>query len=1577
MAQGGRRVSPAILLRAAWAVVVASHTASDEAMFAVVLSGRDMPLFGIEDVVAPTITTVPCRIQIQRTKAVTAYLDSVDNEAKNMAPHTQFGLANIHRAARLGHEFNPGHLFLVQPSDEDIVSVDALGLEMLDAERGNFEGYALVVECTLHENGAGVTVEMRFDKQMLSPSRVSGLLSQLEHVTRQLQIYNLPDTDLDPASRDACIGALDVISPEDKEKLLTWNSPPPSATRASIIELVETQMAKSPEAMAVCASDGDLTYSELYTAAGRLAQHLVALGVGPERFVGLCMEKSKFAVISMVAILMARGAVVPLPTLQHGYRIKTIIADANISVALADVTQAKRLNGLVTHLTIVNSGLLDSFPTLNMIPWPEPQTPAWVVYTSGSTGVPKGVVLEHQALCTGLLAHGSRFGITSTTKMLQFSAFTFDLSIEEIFATLAFGGCVCVPSETDRTDRLAPTMRELGVTFAILTPTVASLLSPESVPKSLHTLVLAGEAVSPDNVRPWLDRVTIFNGYGPAECSMFSAINGPLVCAEDAPVIGSPVSNSLWVASLLDHNTLVPIGAEGELLIEGPLLAREYLHDEDKTATAFVLDPQFIHSLGLPLSRCLYRTGDVVRQDRDTGLLQYTGRVDNQIKIRGQRVEVGEIESHILRLLSGHNTVCVDYVQLRDLGDPILIAAGELCEDDQGIRLAALHGELRKSLPLYMVPTHFVSMTLPMNASSKLDRRATKHRLEGLTLEELTPLTPNNSSSIEDRMFSASEEQLRQLWKQVLGLPKSHRISMEDEFFHHGGDSVAAMRLVAAAQMAPIPMKLSVAHILQHPRLVDMARVATEQSAVHEPAPFELWDIFSDLDPRDQHEWLVAVAEQCADIAGPEQIADVYPATPLQEGLMAITSQQKGAYVAQQVFRIGAKVDIPRLEWAWQGLCDRLAILRTRLVYAAKRSLQVVTKNVPHYWSVACSLSRYLAEDLEKSFGYGVWLHRLGIVEDGTSSYFVWTVHHAAYDGWSLMQVLRMLVRIYQGEDTGFVATPISRFIRYLQKTDENGMAEYWKKQLQDAKLNPFPQLPIPRYQPRASCILRKRLQDFSKCRPAGCSVNGTPVSIPILLRAAWAMTVATYTGSDEAMVNIALSGRDAPVPGIADIVGPTITTVPVRIQMDMKQTVSDFLSAVDQQSKEMVPFAHAGLQRIRNVVPGLPSDFDAGHLFIIQPAVSGNNSPSIEDIGLEIDTAITENSESPDFGGYALAVDCTVYPDAVEIDIRFDMDVLPQPRAEALLAQFEYTISQLQSHGNEMLLADLDLLSPQDAEAIRLWNEKVPTAREACIHELIQIMVDRRPEAQAVDAWDGDFSNAALHAASRRLAHYLVSHRGVGADVRVGMAMEKSRWAIVAILAILIAGGAVVPIGTQQPLARLETVVIDSGVSTILVNADRVNSLEQLSAVSGRLLVVDAVFVDGLPAPPTEEQICKDVSPSHPAWIVYTSGSTGVPKGVVLEHQALCSSFAAHGRRVGFGPNTRAFQFSAFTFDNCIEDILSVLSYGGCVCIPSEIQRLNALSETMRQMQVNLLNCTPTVASLIDPSDVPMLKTL
>jgi amino acid adenylation domain-containing protein len=579
----------------------------------------------------------------------------------------------------------------------------------------------------------------------------------------------------------------------DQSKILASNGSPPAIVHNCVHKQVWAVTQRQPNAPAIFAWDGEFTYSELESSARRLAGYLIHLGVGLEIKVGLCMDKSRWVPVAMLAVLQAGGAVVPLGSQYPPNRIQTIARNAGITVLLADRVHAKRLEGIVSQTVEVNATLLDKLPPPPKAAdptWPgvTPDNAGWVVYTSGSTGVPKGVVLQHKALCTPMHAQAARYGMGPWTRALQFSAHTFDITVKDFFTTLSFGGCVCIPSEIQRVNDLGMVIKTFGVTFATLTPTVTSLLDPRDLP-TLNTIVGTGEALKPAVVQPWLEEggVKWFNAYGPSECSHTSTINGPITRAEDAPNIGFPALNCLWVTDPLDFNRLSPIGAVGELLIEGPI-AREYLHDPVKTAASFVVDPSFVGRLGLTPGRRMYRTGDLVRQNKD-GSLTYLGRRDTQIKIRGQRVEVREIESRISQSLPGNPPVCVDLVQPQgsDLTTPMLFAAidmhnevasqggtapGTLCEPSENLRgrLQNLHSQLIDELPLYMVPSHLVPFAiLPTNASGKQDRQATRAILERLTEHELAVF--KRTDAAKGTVSTETEKSLQAIWAEVLGRP--------------------------------------------------------------------------------------------------------------------------------------------------------------------------------------------------------------------------------------------------------------------------------------------------------------------------------------------------------------------------------------------------------------------------------------------------------------------------------------------------------------------------------------------------------------------------------------------------------------------------------------------------------------------------------------------------------------------------------------------------------------------------------------------------------------------------------------
>ncbi|RAH46301.1 acetyl-CoA synthetase-like protein [Aspergillus brunneoviolaceus CBS 621.78] len=1597
---GPGNIAMANVLRAAWGLVMAQFSGQPDVVFAANVSGRNAPVAGVSEIIAPTITTVPLRMQtgLDQTQTVADFLREVQEQAVQMMAYEHTGLQGIrsHPALQLRN------LLVIQPAAESDTTLDLPGIEALPLAVEDFDSYGLNVECTL---GTMIGVQARFDDKVVRPAYMTRVLDQFAHIVAVL---------CDPSLQRSSLRELDLLSRADHAQIAVWNATVPERVEKCIHELVEEQAQARPTALAVWAWDGQLSYRELTHLASLLAHRLVALGVGPERMVGVSMAKSKWAAVALLATLQAGGVVVPLSVSHPIQRIETILHDAPVSVTLVDGPEHDRLDGQVDcSLLVVDWQLFESLSTTvtpnNEVAFVPPIPPvsvtpghaAWVIYTSGTTGTPKGAVLEHGTLCTSIRAHGTRYGFGPHTRKLQYAAHTFDGTIEDYFTTWAWGGLSCVPSEEDRLDmrQLTAFMRQTHVNALATTYTVAGLFTPEEAP-CLRTLVLGGEPATIEVTNRWRTKVDLFNCYGPSECSIFSSAAGPVQNIDEIHNIGTPIGTRLWVADPQNHDRLCPIGAPGELLIEGPQLARGYLNNAGKTQSQFLVDPVFMARFGLVPGRRVYRSGDIVRQ-KDDGSFVYVARRDTQVKIRGQRVEIGEIEQQIVRSLAETRFVVTVLLQRGAQGSPVLVAAIEFMsgsrylsgdeekerdeeEDVQKHRLRAtdnavppteamqaafqdLHSALFQVLPTHMVPSAYVPVAhMPRNLSGKLDRRALREQLAAMSAESM-------QQYLEGRKKVAPatdmERTLQSLWLEALGIERAESVGLQDNFFQLGGDSVAAMHL-AALTWQRIKLHLTVADVFRHPRLGDLAQRLTELSLVttaeqaeeQDPEPLSLW-------AKASPEAVSEIAARCQ--VNVDRIEDVYPCTPLQEGFMAVTGRQSAAYISRQVYSLStAVVDLHRFQAAWETLTQTTPILRTRLMMGPNQQALQVVVQAPIVWRVGTDLATYIAEDREAGMKLDQPLVRYGLVtESSDKTYFVWTAHHSIYDGWTMREIAQRFEQIYNGfEDATSIPStiPYSRFIRYLTTRDPVETAQYWREQFEGEVVADWPALPQHDYHPRP----QSRIQT-AVASPAPLSGG---ILISTILRAAWAIVMTQYSGHNDIVFAASVSGRNAPVRQIQDIAGPTLTTVPVRVSVDKSMTVAQLLQTIQQQATEMIPHEQTGLQQIRKLLPDATSSTALAlrNLLVVQPAAESANSP-IALPGLE---ALPTPFE--DFGSFGLQVECTLGRQQIDVDVQYDEQVVATAYIQKVVDHFVHLVKELANPDRFQQPLHKLHISPQDEAQILDWNQVVPTCVEQCIHALVYNRVVRQPTACAISAWDGELTYEELSGQAASLAAHLQHDLGVKPERTVGVCMDKSKWAAVAILAVLYAGGVVVPLGVAHPLPRVQVIAKDAAVETVLVDHEQ---QQRLMSLGLRLLIVDEGFIAchrPLDLAQTTALLqTSTVQPHNMAWIIYTSGSTGTPKGVILEHQALSTSIEAHGAAFNMDETTRTLQFAAHTFDATIQDIITTLWAGGCVCIPSENDRVNRLTEVMSAMRVNCATLTSTVASMLVPNRIASMRTM
>ena len=1575
-------ITTANVIQLAWALTLATFTTANDVCFGYLVNGRDAPVDRIHELVGPLINMTVCRVDVNGEQTVLEAMSKVRDHFLESLDYQNTALASIQHALKLPERglFNTGISYMRGSSAFATTKGNTIELEAISADDKMDYDLALGVEATDDRLGFGLQWQTSFTDEDGAQRLLHTLVSIVQSLAQN------PNQKLSTVS---------TLSTEDYQQILAWNASVPPRLQTCLHDILQMQCEKQPDAIAIDAWDGQLNYSELWNLAQNAAGYLSGkISLDPEVKIGLCMEKSKWAIVSMLAIILAGGVVVPLGKDHPLDRLSTIIQDTNMPIILADPIESTRLSVLAPSIITIHQ---DWFDTLSIDPSKIPAgvTPdqaAWMIYTSGSTGKPKGVVLEHGSLCTSIQAQSQKFCLGPHTRTLQFSAFTFDVSIGDIFMTLTSGGCVCLISEIDRLNNLAGAMAAVSANFVQLTPTVAQLLSPATVP-SLEVLVLGGEVSKPEVVKTWIDHATVLIAYGPTECSIACSYCNPFIDGE--PSIGLPLAGCFWVTDLADPNRLVPVGVTGELLLEGPLLAREYLNDPMKTAVAFINDPTWLsdprlREVAASGRRRFYRTGDLVRQNSD-GSLTYIGRRDTQVKIRGQRVDLGEIENTIGRLSDDIGNVVADVITRQNpdsSGEQVVLVAAmdfkldslhafesetdadsNLLKPSDALRNAMqqLRDSLGGVLAPYMVPSAYIPMVrLPLNGSGKLDRRGVQEALIHVSDKYIHDILYDETENHLALPTTDLERSLQKLFASALGV-EANTIGIYDHFFQKGGDSISAMRMVAAGR--DVSFTIKVADIFQNPRIADLSRVIEQSreeltqspTVTEDVARFSLWDA---AETTGMNERLQNIASQC-DISETE-IEDIYPCTPLQEGLMAISTQQStSSYMAQRVFQLGSDVDVHRFCAAWKKLTELNPIMRTRILATdSQNCIQVVVnQGIPlvHHTS---SLSEYLETDRQTPVAYGGPLTRFALIQEANSDhqFFVWTAHHSTYDGWSLGKMANMLRELYGDRLPPAPTVLFSRFVAHLQSVENTEVEQFWNSQLKDTTAVQFPTIQKVQYRPHVAHKVTRQL-------PAHHNYQGQE-TISTVLRAAWALTIAHWTGEDDVIFAVTNSGRNAPIEGILDLVAPTIATVPVRICIDKSKSISDFVSQVQIQATEMISYEHTGLQNIRRLVPEASSSLNLGHLFLVQVPTEIETGGEIDGIpGVEILETSAEG-----FHSYPLVVECIldVKSENISVEARFDESIISKAKTSRLLAQYERVFDQLLTE-KQALVRDIQLICDEDRATIASWDYTPPAPLNRCIHNMVRDRYKSQPDNIAIHAWDGELTYSSLWSQASQLSQLLI-HHGVEPEIKVGICMDKSKWAAVSMLAVLQTGGTVVPLGTQHPRARIEGIVSDTKMKLVLVDAAQA---ERLTGVSQSLVVVSDTLLSTIQSQDLQKDSRSLVQPSNAAWIIFTSGSTGTPKGVVLEHSALCSSLHAHGQRFNIGQETRMMQFAAHSFDVCISEMFSTLIFGGCVCIPSETDRMNNLPGIISSMAVNFAQLTSTVAQLLNPETAPSIKSI
>lgn len=805
----------ATMVRAAWSIVAARSIGSNEALFgATVKDGQ---------------AVVPIRVVLDWEGSTNKLLQQLQLQATEMAPFEQTGLRRIRRVsdeAALGCDFQTLLHVVAQPGSEVGGDQYVIVGENGEEEQQSFGAYAVAIECQLQTNGANIC--FKFDSRVVPELHVARISHQFEHVLRQLFDLRLGQKRL----RDVA-----VVSQPDLHDIWTWNATVPEPVHGCVHDLVAQRVREQPQAPAVNAWDGDLTYQQLDELSTSLAHRLADRGVGPGSIVPLCFEKSMWMPVAALAVMKTGGASVAVDTAtQPEERLRAITTQVKASVILSSVANEALVRRLGANEVVVvghNQLFAPGSGQSPRLPVVGPSDVLYVIFTSGSTGVPKGAMITHGNFCSAIAYQRDALGFTKRSRVFDFSSYAFDVAWSNLLNTLTAGGCLCIASAAEREDNISGCLDKYNVTLSDFTPSVARHIEPKTGLKNLTTMMLGGEVVLPSDVHLAGEKTQVNSAYGPAECTPTSTILGLSDISDGG--LGRGAGLCTWVVEADNPDALAAIGAVGELWLEGPLVGKGYLNDPDKTAAAFIEDPPWLLR-GVPGGRPgrsgrVYRTGDLV-QYRQDGSLLFIGRKDTQVKIRGQRVELGEVEHYVQQAIEAGDSVAsmqvvAETVKPHGGGSVILVAFvaidGVMDEEEHGSAVrqatAGVMERLAEALPPFMIPSVYIPIqAIPMMPTGKVDRRSLRALGASLTAKDIAALSRSEGDR---RAPQTDTERLMQgLWAEVLHIG-AESISIDDSFFRIGGDSIGAMRLVGMARQSGL--LLTVRDIFRNPVLHDLA----------------------------------------------------------------------------------------------------------------------------------------------------------------------------------------------------------------------------------------------------------------------------------------------------------------------------------------------------------------------------------------------------------------------------------------------------------------------------------------------------------------------------------------------------------------------------------------------------------------------------------------------------------------------------------------------------------------------------------------------------------------------------------
>ncbi|WP_434606957.1 non-ribosomal peptide synthase/polyketide synthase [Pseudomonas sp. D2-30] len=1365
-------------------------------------------------------------------------------------------------------------------------------LPQLRVEDLTWEGRTAQFDLTLgtYETEQGIVAELTYATDLFEPQTIERLAAHWQNL-----LQGIVDA---PRQR---VGELPLLDPaQQRFTQQQWlRVADHGAGAVCVHQRIAEQAQQNPDALALTGDGQSLSYRQLDARANQLAHRLIDLGVSPGELVGIAVERSIEMIVGLLAILKAGGAYVPLDPAYPEDRLAYMIEDSGIGLLLTQARLQARLpipSTLRTLLLDQRDAALQEAPKTCPAVSPTGEHLAYVIYTSGSTGKPKGVMVRHGALSNFITSMIAQPGLAASDRMLSLTTFSFDIFGLEIYGPLCAGASIVLTGQNVHQDPQAVLALVEHHDISVLQATPSSwrmLLDHERASVLAGRTFLCGGEALPQELAQRLLALSpkLWNLYGPTETTIWSAAH-PLSPERDRPFLGQPLDNTaLYIVG--GDLTLNPPGAPGELLIGGAGLARGYFQRPGLTAERFVPDP--FSTTG----ERLYRTGDLTRY-RPEGVVEYLGRIDHQVKIRGLRIELGEIEAALLAQDSVRETVVVAHEGPTgaQLVGYVVPASGAVPEPDAPLRVA-LKAALKAQLPDYMVPAHLLFLArLPLTPNGKIDRKA---------------LPAPDASDLQQAYVaprSEVEQQVAAIWQDVL---KLERAGLEDNFFELGGHSLLVTQVVSRIRRV-LGIEVPLRSLFEHSTL--QAFVAAFEATPGEQAP--------------------AMVPVPRDAPLPLSFAQE------RQWFLWKMDPDSAAYNIPTALRMRGTLDKDALRESFAALVARHESLRTVFAEEDGRTCQVIREqgevDFVEQRLEEDEIQAFVEQQTQRPFDLLTdSLLRVALLEvDEQDHILVLTLHHIVSDGWSLQVMVDDLMSLYSAFVQGQQAHLPPLAVQYadyavwqrqwMAAGERDRQLAYWSGQLGGEQ--PLLELPTDRPRPAQQSLRGARLPirlDAALSANLKALARRENVTLFVLLLGSFQALLHRYSGQADIRVGVPIANRQRLE--TERLIGFFVNTQVLRSEFHNGLTGAALLQQLKQtalaaQMHQDLPF--------EQLVDVLQPQRNLSHSPLFQAMFNHRNETDSAFANALPDLCVEPLGWTQRTAQFDLSLDTVEGPQGLHAALTYATDLFEPATIERMARHWLNLLHELVQDLHRPVVQWALLDEDERRHMLSDWNataQHYPLDRS--VQSLIEEQVRRNPDAPALVFGEQRLNYRELNARANRLAHRLID-QGVGPDVLVGIAVERSVEMVLGLLAILKAGGAYVPLDPEYPRDRLAYMFDDSGIGLLLTQRHLIDSLP--IPVGLRSLVLDlpddGLYANRVGNPGVE------VHGENLAYVIYTSGSTGKPKGAGNRHRALVNRLCWMQQAYGLDASDSVLQKTPFSFDVSVWEFFWPLLTGSTLVV-------------------------------------------